>query len=63
MDELDPPVSLEKPENDRHMRYLWTDEVARKDFDFPEVAFVYIFSLIIMLVCTSIVTSPTLVYE
>ena len=53
MDGLDPPVSLEKPENDKHMRYLWSDEVARKDFDFPEVGLVYTFSLVHTLIMTS----------
>ena len=37
MSQLDPPVSLGKPENEEHLKYLWSDEVAHKDFDYPEV--------------------------
>ena len=37
MSELEPPVSLGSPESEEHLQYLWSDEVARKDYDFPEV--------------------------
>ena len=37
MSELDPPVSLGKPENEEHLQYLWSDRVTQKDYDYPEV--------------------------
>nr|Q9XZV5.1 RecName: Full=Guanine nucleotide-binding protein G(s) subunit alpha; AltName: Full=Adenylate cyclase-stimulating G alpha protein [Geodia cydonium]CAB43528.1 Gs protein, alpha subunit [Geodia cydonium] len=39
MSELDPPVSLGSPENEEHLQYLWSDEVTRKDYDYPEKFF------------------------
>jgi guanine nucleotide-binding protein G(s) subunit alpha len=36
MSELDPPVSLGKPETEDHLQYLWSDEVTQKDYDYPE---------------------------
>ena len=39
MSELDPPVSLGSPESEEHLRYLWSDEVTRKDYDYPEVVY------------------------
>ena len=38
MRQLKPPISLGKPENEEHLKYLWSDEVSRKDFDYPEVS-------------------------
>ena len=39
MRQLIPPISLGKPENEKHLKYLWSDEVSRKDFNYPEMFF------------------------
>ena len=39
MRQLVPPICFGKPENEKHLQYLWSDEVLRKDFKYPEMFF------------------------
>ena len=58
MCELKPPVSLENAENERHIKYLRSDEVMQPDYDFPIVS-VFSSCMTVLLEKTALTIAPS----